>query len=67
MAKADAPTTLPPVLVNRLWSVFALHAYARIVLKKHGLRVPTDDLDDISDDEIADRLRLVSDLAHLPP
>lgn len=53
--------------VNRLWNLFALRSYARIVAVKHGLSVPIDDLDSLSDEEISSRLSLVRDMAHLPP
>ena len=52
---------------NRVWNLFAVRSYARIVAVKHGLSVPTDDLENLSDEELTSRLSLVRDMAHLPP
>ena len=52
---------------GRLWNLFAIRAFATIVARKHNIVVPVDGLDDLSDEEVTARLRLVSELAHLPP
>jgi hypothetical protein len=52
---------------SRIWQEFAYHSYARIVARKHGIVVPDVDLSILSDEELERRVRLVSELAHLPP
>ena len=51
---------------TRGWRLFAYHGFARIVARKHGLAVP-ELPDGISDEELEVRLRVVQELAHLPP
>jgi hypothetical protein len=52
---------------SRIWNLFAIRAFATIVARKHNVVVPLDGVDDLSDEELTTRLRLVSELAHLPP
>jgi len=54
-------------LASREWLEFAYDGFARIVARKHGIVVPTVDLSTLSDEELERRLRLVTELAHLPP
>ena len=54
-------------LAVREWNEFAYVAFARIVARKHNIPVPEVDLANLSDEELERRLRLVSELAHLPP
>jgi hypothetical protein len=69
-ANHPSTTTSEPPLAgsgSRIWNAFAIRAFATIVARKHNIMVPLDDLQDLSDEELAGRLRLVSELAHLPP
>jgi hypothetical protein len=66
---AEQTNPLSPVM-DRAWNEFALLAFARIVARKHGVIVPNTDADSLSslsNEELEKRLRLVSELAHLPP
>jgi hypothetical protein len=56
-----------PEDASRQWNIFALKGYAAIVARKHSIVVPTSDIELISNEELVVRLRLVADLAHLPP
>jgi hypothetical protein len=47
--------------------MFAIKAFAAIVARKHNIPVPLEDLDALSDEELAARLRTIQELAHLPP
>lgn len=58
----STPTT------SRGWQEFALKSFAVIVARKHGITAPEmDDLKSLSDEELEKRLRLMSEMAHLPP
>lgn len=50
----------------RSWAVFAYHAYAKIVVRKHNLSIPEIDLNSLSLEELDRRTRLMAELAHLP-
>lgn len=60
---ADQPT----VGNTREWNEFAYHAFARICARKHNSVPPVTDLQSLSDGELERRVRLLSELAHLPP
>jgi hypothetical protein len=52
----------------RGWTLFAAKAYAKIIARKHDIAVPDIDVfESLSDEELSQRLRLLSELAHLPP
>lgn len=52
----------------RKWSIFACRSFAHIVARKHNIIVPSlDTLEILSDEELERRMRLLSELAHLPP
>jgi hypothetical protein len=61
----QVPTALPQG--ERQWNQFAYMAFARIIARKHDIVVPEVAFEDLSDEELARRLRLVTELAHLPP
>jgi hypothetical protein len=52
---------------SRFWRLFAIRAFAVIVARKHNMAVPLDDIEELSDEDLEVRLRLVQELAHLPP
>lgn len=52
---------------QREWRIFAFRGFARIVARKHGIAVPELNLESLSDEDLESRLRLISELAHLPP
>ena len=57
-----------PFNPNREWMIFQLLSYSRIAARKHGISIPAvDDLDSLSDEELADKIKLLQELAHLPP
>lgn len=66
---AQAPTHLIPNngSKDRQWNEFAFHSYARIVARKHNIAVPEVDISVLSDEELERRMRLLFDMAHLPP
>lgn len=51
---------------TREWQIFAVKAFSKIIARKHGLAVPPVDLEKLSDEQLEARLRLISELAHLP-
>jgi imidazolonepropionase-like amidohydrolase len=67
MATNHTPEQLDPSDAARLWMRFAIRGYAAICASKHGLAVPLEDINTLSDEELKSRLTLVRDLAHLPP
>jgi len=52
---------------TRAWQEFAIQSFARIVARKHGVTVPLSNLQDLSDEELENRLQVIRELAHLPP
>lgn len=63
----SALTHTPANASSREWNIFAYHSFARIVARKHGLVPPELDFSSLSDEEVEVRLRMVQELAHLPP
>lgn len=49
------------------WYLFTFEAYSRIIARKHGITVPAVDLFALSSSEREERVRLLQELAHLPP
>jgi hypothetical protein len=52
---------------SRSWNEFAYLSFARIVARKHDMVLPDVDFSTLSDEELTRRVRLLSELAHLPP
>ncbi len=67
MVTSQNDRNLPSAPQGRAWSEFAIKGYSAIVARKHGIAVPLGDIESLSDEELDVRLRLVTDLAHLPP
>lgn len=51
----------------RSWQEFHFRSYAHICAVKHGMVVPENDVEDLSDEELESRIRVLEDLARTPP
>ncbi len=71
MATSNTTTNLPTTDAGDSpdveWNQFAYESYTRIVSRKHGLAVPSVDFRALTSSEQERRLRLLQELAHLPP
>lgn len=55
--------------VAKAWAIFEYNSYVKIVARKHGITPPdiSTEFEDLTVSEIERRVRLLQDLAHLPP
>jgi len=52
---------------EREWLEFQFSTYSRIAMRKHGISIPVVELTAITDESLIDRVKLLQELAHLPP
>jgi len=60
-------TVSNPQPPTREFTEFEYTAFALIVVRKHKISVPAVDVQSLSDEELARRVDLLRELAHLPP